>query len=284
MLLDKIEEVLALDPDVLEKKLPKQHVCTTSFTTRIGEIETINDNGYYFLKTNTAILLNGKPYTTFSKQKLYNNKANGKTEPKTKTSNNTPFTITCIDKEVQISYINTNGYLHLPDFLATYAVSQGIPTISVQPHTVLKFYHDTHHNDNIKLVDVYTHNVVVSPPYYLFKKKFYYTEQADLLSKIIGIFDSFKRGYLKPPMNEKKYKSALIYFLYPYVSLVFYKNTQTTAYPSFITSSINLVIESLHDEIKAILSPLIGLSDEVITTYLDELIMRFNSNPRILNK
>jgi len=233
MLLDKVEDTLALDLDVLEKRIPKTPRCSIPYTTNIGEIGVIDKDGYYFLNTNTSILINGYHFTTFKRQLLYNGE-------KSKPMPNQPFTISCPTGEIEIPFKNVINYLHLPDFVATYVINNGIPTKAVEPYTVLSFDENS--------VEIFYHNVRITTPYYLFYKDFSYTPKADLLAKIIGLFDAFKRGELTSIT-----KSTMKHFIYPYVSLIVYKHTRSTVYPSFLSSSVNLVLEDLGDEIREVL-------------------------------
>jgi len=233
MLLDKVEDTLALDLDVLEKRIPKTPRCSIPYTTNIGEIGVMNIDGYYFLNTNTSILINGHPFTTFKRQLLYNG-------INSKPMANQPFTISCPKGEIEIAFKNVINYLHLPDFVATYVIDNEKPTKAVEPYTVLGFSKES--------VEIFSHNVSITTPYYLFYEKFSYTPKADLLAKIIGLFDAFKRGELRSIT-----KTTMKHFIYPYVSLIVYKHTLSTVYPSFLSSSVNLILEELGDEIEEVL-------------------------------
>jgi len=266
MLLNQVEKHLALDIEVLEKKIQKTPVCESSYIAQRGIITPIDDNNFYYLKSTTSIMINGYPFTTFTKQYLYN----GTTRKKVP---NSSFTVDCSDKEVEVNYENVIHYLHLPDFIATYVIHKRIQTLAVQPYTILNFY------DGV--VKVYNHKVKVATPYYLFDGTFKYTPQADLLAKIIGLFDAFKRGEL-----SKINASSIKHFIYPFVSLIVYKKLHTTIYPSFINSSINLLLNDIGGEVNELLKGYqYGKSEEKKRETYNEitnLIDAFNENNQII--
>jgi len=270
--LDKVEEVLDLDLDIIEKKIQKTPIGEEPYDVNIGGVsikqEWVDDlevKDYYYLQSKTYILLRGIPYTTFSKQYLYHDKYYIE-KP------NCPI---LFDKQkgkkgVVLGYFNRLFYLHLPDFLATNVINNGIDTLVVKKGVILKFDHDK--------VTFYSHNTNVSTPYYLFTEDFTYTKNTDLLARIIGVFDTWKRGELNPT-SLKFSRSAKRHFMFPYISLIVYKNTRSTLYPSIINTVSDTVIDSLNYEIVEILNEYKSHT----LSKLNEMINTFNEHNEIIN-
>ena len=232
MLLSKVERVIRTNLNVLIRETEKEFLCDIPYTIQIDGID-LEENNY--LVTDTGVFINDKMYTTFSYHKLY-------TKISGEEVNNLPLRITCGNENRVIGYENTHKYLHLPDVLTTHFLSlfdNGV--IAVDSKNIIYF------NDG--KASIYRHNLKISTPYYVYRHTFSYTEDADLLAKIIGITDVYKRKLFNTSGNGKYF-----YFLYPYVSLVLYKRLRTTLYPSHVSLIVSDVIELLKphvdDELK----------------------------------
>jgi hypothetical protein len=230
MLLEKVEQVLTTNLNVIIREVEKDWVCDLDYQISIGEIGLERNS---FLVTNTFVEIDNKPFTTSSSHKLY-----GLSEYSRK---NPPLVVACgnEDKQIKIGFINKHKYLHLPDFLATQLLhitqKTGGKIIAVEPKILLDF------KNKIK---VYTHFGMVSTPYYFFDYEFEYSEKAELLAKIVGLTDIYKRNLINKNSTLK-----YIYFLYPYVSLIVYKKTRTTLYPSYVSLIVYNVFNSLKNEV-----------------------------------
>jgi len=243
MLLEKIERIANQSLNAIFREVEKRELCKLDYdiiTEEVMDTEnrktiqiTYFDHNAPFLVSNSYITVNGMAYTTFESQTIY------KDFRMFETIDNPPFNVRKCN--VQIGFINKYKYLHLPDFLATQTLTKGIPLTAVTPDVILKF------GDNV--VTVYSYNGKVYTPYYLFGNEFEYNENAELLAKIIGVFDAYKRGLLNKIGNK-----TLWYFFYPYVSLVLYKNLRSTLYPSFMRALVYDVINTLHSEGEEILN------------------------------
>jgi hypothetical protein len=232
MLLSKVERVIRTNLNVLIRETEKEFLCDIPYTIQIDGID-LEENNY--LVTDTGVFINDKMYTTFSYHKLY-------TKISGEEVNNLPLIIMCGNKKRIIGYNNMHSYLHLPDMLTAhflYVFKKDV--VAVDSKNIIYF------NDG--KASIYKHNVKVSTPYYVFKRSFNYTKDADLLAKIIGITDVYKRNLFNTSGNGKYF-----YFLYPYVSLVLYKKLRTTLYPSHVSLIVSDVIELLKphvdDELK----------------------------------
>jgi hypothetical protein len=270
--LDKVEEVLDLDLNIIEKNVHKTLVGEEPYGLEIGDIsikqewiDNLKVKDYYYLQSKTYISIRSIPYTTFSKQYLYHDKHRVEVT-------NCPIVF---DKEkrnrgITLGYINDTHYLHLPDFIATNAINNGIDTLVVKKGVILEFNHDK--------VMIYSHTSPVNTPYYLFTEYFPYTDNADLLARIIGVFDVWKRGELNS-ITPGYSRSAKRHFMFPFISLIVYRNTRSTLYPSFINTITDTVIDSLDHEIVKILNEY----NAQTLTKLNEMINTFNKNNEIID-
>jgi hypothetical protein len=116
---------------------------------------------------------------------------------------------------------------------------QGGKVTVIEPGNILEL-------EDLKLT-VFRHKVSITSPYYIFNTSFDYYENANTLAEIIGAFDVYKRGFIKH-RSITKVDEALKYFLYPYVSLILYKRTRTTLYPSLIQPIVSEIIDKVKDE------------------------------------
>jgi len=230
MLLEKVDRVLKTNLNVITREIEKNWVCDLDYQISIGEIGLEQNS---FLVSNTYVKIYGEPFTTSTSHRLY-----GVLEKEKK---NPSFVVPCgyENKPIKIGFINKCKYLHLPDFLTTQLLyimqkSDG-KIVAVEPRTILVFKNK---------IDVYTHSSSVSTPYYFFDYEFEYSEKADLLAKIIGLTDIYKRNLVNKNSTLK-----YIYFLYPYVSLIVYKKMNTTLYPSYFSLIVSDVFNSLKSEI-----------------------------------
>jgi hypothetical protein len=258
MLLSKVDRAIRTNLKVLIKDAEKEFLCNANYKIKIDRID-LKENNY--LVTNTGIYIDDKMYTTFSYHKLYAT-INGEEV------NNSPFKIKCGNKERQIGYENIHNYLHLPDVLTAnllYLFNKGVTTVGSK--NIIYF-------DDGKAL-IYKHNLKVSTPYYVYRQHFNYTEDADLLAKIVGITDVYKRNWFNRPGNGKYF-----YFLYPYVSLVLYKRLRTTLYPSYVSLIVSDVIELLKPHVDEELKEF-----ETNTLHkLKALINFYNSEDRLIVK
>jgi hypothetical protein len=224
MLLEEVEQSLDLDVNVIEREVKKEKLCVLKYLVDIGELDIAYYKEHPYLYTNTSILINKKPFTTTYSHLLY-----GENKLIVK---NKPLKVMCNNEERSIGYINQFYYLHLPDFVASQVLYKGGNVIAVEHKFILDFFKGE--------VTVSKHYTEIPSPYYLLHYEFDYNDKADLLAEIIGVFDVYKRG-LMPKLN----KETLKYFLYPYVSLVLYKTTKTTLYPSIIKTIVSDVINKV---------------------------------------
>ena len=252
MLLNKVDRVVRTNLNVLIRETEKGFLCDIPYTIQINGIDLEKDN---YLVTDTGVFINDKMYTTFSLHKLYT-RLNGEEV------NNLPLTIMCENKNRQIGYVNMYNYLHLPDVLTAhflYLFKKDV--VAVDYKNIIYF--------NNGKASIYRHNTKVGSPYYVYKQKFNYTEDADLLAKIVGITDVYKRNLFNRPGNGKYF-----YFLYPYVSLVLYKRLRTTLYPSYVSLIVSDVIELLKpyvdDELKEFETNTLQKLRELIGLYNDK--------------
>jgi len=241
MLLREVEKVLRSNLNVIRQNIEKVYLCTLPYFTTLGRITIERRGESVYLSTTTLTYITlysvsealAYPYTTTKNQTLY-----GAELPEE--YKNPELKVTCEGQEV-IGYINKLKYLHLPDFIATQLLRLGIDVLAVIPKHILHFHS--------KEVSVYGHSGKVKIPYYLFKEEFdYYYDRADKLAELIGVFDVYKRHLLRE-IND----SALWYFFYPYVSLILYRDLQTTLYPAFVNDVISDVINELGSEAKKVL-------------------------------
>jgi hypothetical protein len=138
-----------------------------------------------------------------------------------------------------LGFENIINYLHLPDYVMSQVLYQSGKVVVVEPKHILEL-------ENNKLT-VFEHKVSITSPYYIFETPFDYYENANILAEIIGAFDVYKRGFIKHG-SITKIDEALKYFLYPYVSLILYKRTRTTLYPSLINPIVSEVIDKVKDD------------------------------------
>jgi hypothetical protein len=264
MLLKKVERNIRTRLNVIIKHAEKVKLCDKPYDITIGEIGLSEDN---FLTTDTAILINGKPFTTFYGHRIYGRKRfiEPNKEP------NPPFYLECGGFKVKIGYVNAHDYLHLPDFLSAQLLYFNGGVTAVSYKTILVFGDEG--------VDVYEHTSSVTTPYYLYNVKFDYTANADLLAKIIGIVDVYKRGLL-----TKSDPSKYIYFLYPYVSLVLYKRLKTTLYPSYISMIVKEVFDKVKSDVESIVNEYASLGEEKVVDKILDDIKAFNSTDKIIVK
>jgi hypothetical protein len=256
MLLNKVDRVVRTNLNVLIRETEKEFLCDIPYTIQIDGID-LEENNY--LVTDTGVFINDKMYTTFSYHKLY-------TKISGEEVNNLPLKIMCGNKKRVIGYENIHKYLHLPDILTTHLLSlfdNGV--IAVDSKNVIYF--------NNGKASIYKHNAKVSTPYYLYKHSFNYTGDADLLAKIVGITDVYKRNLFNRPGNGKYF-----YFLYPYVSLVLYKRLRTTLYPSHVSLIVSDVIELLKPHVDEELREFESNTLQNLKTLIND----YNSKERII--
>ena len=240
MFLKEVEDALDLDVNVITKKVEKHKLCELNYDTYLGGLIIENrkelvdtkkgekEITYHYLYTETGVYFDENDYTTTKFVKLYNNLNPKLTIP----IRNDPLIVECDGKKIRIGYINIIYYLHLPDYIMTEILRGGGKVTAVRSGQIIEFKKGN--------VVVYKHSESIPSPYYFFESKFSYYENADILAEIIGAFDVYKRGYIKDKtlIDEDK---ALKYFLYPYVSMILYKQTHTTLYPSLIDSIVSIV-------------------------------------------
>ena len=253
MLLKKVEEALDLDINVIIKEIKKTPLCNFRYNVSIGSIALRSFDDYQYLTTRSNIIIDTLPYTTSSNHLLYGKEI--------ETVSNKPLFITCNEKKIKVGYINKDRYLHLPDFLASQVLYINGNVIAVRSKMIIDFFKGE--------AKVFGHSEEITTPYYLFKSTFNYTPLADTLAEIIGVFDTWKRGLFKEVTNE-----TLKYFLYPYVSLILYKNTKTTLYPSLIRPIVSVVIDKVKNEVMSIIEK---YQDHTLRK-LVEKIKEFNSS------
>jgi len=257
MLLKKVERAVRTKLNVIVRDAEKEFLCTIPYKVEIGGVEFKNR---LYLITDTKLIIDNKPFTTFYGHRLYN--------IITDTKQNPSYYLKCNDETVRIGYVNFNNYLHLPDYLTAqllYLFKSGVTAVSSQ--SILVF--------GEKGVDVFRNYTSVSSPYYLYTEDFEYTYSTELLAKIIGLTDVYKRG-LFTKSDVKKY----IYFLYPYVSLVLYKRLKTTLYPSYISMVVSEVYTKLKSDVEEVLNEYQKDTAEKI----EDVIKEFNSGTKIIVK
>jgi hypothetical protein len=255
-----VEKVVRTNLNVLIRDAQKEFLCDTKYTIQIDGID-LEENNY--LVTDTGIFIDDKMYTTFSYHKLYTSLTGGLNGEEV---NNLRLTVMCGNRKRQIGYENIHNYLHLPDVLTThflYVFKKDVTAVNSK--NIIYF-------DNGKAL-IYRHNLKVSTPYYVYKHTFNYTNDAELLAKIVGITDVYKRGLFNRPGNSKYF-----YFLYPYVSLVLYKRLRTTLYPSYVSLIVSDVIEILKSHVYEELKEF----ETNTLQNLKALINDYNSKERII--
>jgi len=261
MLLEEVDSVVSTKLNTIIREAEKRFLCTLNYEANIGSIDFFN---YLYLTTDAKILIDGKSYTTFSGHRVR--------KAKSKFMSNTEFIVKCPSEEVKIGYVNRKKYLHLPDFLSTqilYLFKGGVK--AVVDNVVLIFTPNG--------VKVYKLSTTVPKPYYVFVTPFEYNENADLLAKIIGLTDVYKRNLLESDDNSKYF-----YFLYPYVSLVLYKRLRTTLYPPYVNTLVSDVYNLLKDRVEKeanmyFSKGYVGLAEDIKT-----LIEDFNRSSKIIIK
>ncbi|MCG2868984.1 MAG: hypothetical protein L7H07_02855 [Candidatus Nanopusillus sp.] len=256
MLLNKVDRVVRTNLNVLIRETEKEFLCDKPYEIEIDGID-LEENNY--LVTDTGVYIDDKMYTTFSYHKLY-------TKISGEEVNNLPLKIMCGNKKRVIGYENIHKYLHLPDVLTTHLLSlfdNGV--IAVDSKNIIYF--------NNGKASIYRHNAKVSTPYYLYKHSFNYTDDADLLAKIVGVTDVYKRNLFNRPGNGKYF-----YFLYPYVSLVLYKRLRTTLYPSYVSLIVSDAIELLKPHVDEELREFESNTLQNLKTLIND----YNSKKRII--
>jgi len=223
MLLNKVEQIVSKNLNVIRREVNKVPIGNYSYSTNLGGIWVSEEDDYFYLSTSTLTYIEigdkDYPYTTFEKQTLYDN---GEESPPIK---NDPITV----NGVTIGYSNVLGYLHLPDFLMTQLLIKGIDVKAVTKEVIVLFKEG--------VATVYKHYSDVVTPYYVFESDFNYNyEYADTLAQVIGVFDVYKRGLLNTEglseeEKKRREKRALYYLFFPYVSLIVYKYLRSTLFP-----------------------------------------------------
>jgi len=257
MLLKKVERSIRTRLSTIVKRIQKLELCDLPYKVDVGKIGLKEDR---YLVTGYEVVINGKPFTTFAGHRVYN-PYTGKEERYLK---NALFKVPCKGVEVVIGFVNVHNYLHLPDYLTAQLLKQSHGGVTaVSPKVVLSFGDGT--------VKVFEHTVDVSIPYYLYNFSFTYTPLADLLAKIIGLVDDYKRGLFAKSTVDK-----YIYFLYPYVSLALYRRLRTTLYPSFMSTLVSEVYEAVKADVEKELSPFVNTTDEERLNLIEGFIEEYN--------
>jgi len=256
MLLDKVEAVLTSKLNAIVKETEKECLCVLPYEVEIGDVYL---SKLSYLTTDTLVYVDGEPYTTFSG---YRPHSGGKGF-----ISYNEFSVECGKSGVVIGYVNDNNYLHLPDFLTAqllYVFKGGVK--AVMDDIVLLFT-----PENVKVFKMKTY---VPHSYYVYVLSFNYNENADLLARIIGLTDVYKRGQMK---------DFCYYFIYPYVSLVLYKRLKSTLYPPNINSLVKNVCQTLKTEIEDELKS-IGFSTNPIELRkkIESLISTFNKTSKVI--
>jgi len=265
MLLQKVESALDLDVNVITRKVEKDRLCELKYNVSILPIELAErkelvdnkEKPYHFLKSRSGVYINDELFTTTSSIKLYGKPV--------LTIRNDELKVKCGSNDVMIGYINIIDYLHLPDYIMAQVLHDGGKVVVVEPKHILEL-------ENSNLV-VYRHKVSITSPYYIFETPFDYYENANTLAEIIGAFDVYKRGFIKKGIITKV-DEALKYFLYPYVSLILYKRTRTTLYPSLIQPLVYEVI----DKVKGDAMKVLEKYTHNTLSILERVIMKFNNS------
>jgi len=255
-LLEQVEQIVSRNLNVIMRESKKKYVGNYDYKASLGGIWVTSKNGYFFLSTSTQTYLDidGEllPYTTFESAKLYDRTEKGKL------IRNEELKI----DGVVLGYLNKIQYLHLPDFLTTQLLLEGIEVKAVTKQVILDFYDDK--------AKVYLHYNDVFNPYYVFSESFEYNyDYADRLAELIGVFDAYKRGLF--PSNDKVSKS-LYYLFFPYVSLILYRDLRTTLFPFHIYNLVTKVSQQLSDKGKSVLESYM----KDTTTELQELANTLN--------
>ena len=242
MLLEEIERIVRRNLNIIRRQIEKVYICTLSYRTHIGEIKIADKGVYHYLMTNTLtkimVPFNNElipvVFTTSKKQCLY-----GGVKPKP--VDNPPLEVECNGKRRTVGFINKLWYLHLPDFITTQLLSLKSTVLAIMPGHILNFSDGE--------VEVYGHTGTVVTPYYVFAEEFdYHYDRAEKLAELIGVFDVYKRGLINS-INER----ALGFFFYPYISLILYRDLQTTLYPTYINVALEEVIDALGHKAEKIL-------------------------------
>ena len=259
MLLKDVESVVSTKLNTIIREAEKEYLCTLRYEPVIGSVYFDDD---LYLTTNTELIIKGQPYTTFKGHRLYKNEEEFESNP--------CFNVECNKETIKIGYVNKDEYLHLPDFLTTqllYVYRGGVKAVV----------------DNIVLVftpngaKVFKLNTKVPNPYYVYVTPFDYNENADLLAKIIGLTDVYKRKLL-----NKEDKVKYFYFLFPYVSLVLYKRLRTTLYPPYVSTIVNDVYNLLEKRVKDEVGSYFSMNYEGLAGAIQELIEKFNDSSKII--
>jgi hypothetical protein len=242
MLLEDVERIVRRNLNIIRKNVEKVYYCTLPYNIHIGEIKIADVDGYHYLMTNTLTKIKVKsgneltevPFTTTQRQRLY------KGDEQMPVINQR-IRVECDGKTRTVGFINKLSYLHLPDFVTTQLLYFKVTVLAVMPGHILNFSGGD--------VGVYGHTGTVVTPYYVFTEEFdYHYDKADALAELIGVFDVYKRGLI-----TKIDSRALGYFFYPYISLILYRDLQTTLYPAYVNVSLEEVVDALSDKAKIIL-------------------------------
>ncbi len=242
MLLEEIERIVRRNLNIIRRQIEKVYICTLSYRTHIGEIKIADEGVYHYLMTNTLTKIMVPfdnefipvVFTTTQKQYLY-------AGDKRKMVTNPPIEVECKGKRRTVGFINKLWYLHLPDFISTQLLSLKSTVLTVMPGHILNFNGDE--------VEVYGHTGTVVTPYYVFAEEFdYHYERAEKLAELIGVFDVYKRELITNINNR-----TLGFFFYPYISLILYRDLQSTLYPAYIDVVLKEVIDKLGHKAESIL-------------------------------
>jgi len=263
MLLKKVEKLVRSELNVIIRNAKKAYLCDADYEVEIGSVSL---SPYNFLTTDTGVLINSENYTTFYGHRVYKRTEGGESEVIT----NPPFYLECNGQRFMIGYVNTHNYLHLPDYVTSQLLYlYGGNVTAVTKFVMLIFDEDKVH--------VYKHSSEVSSPYYLYNVDFSYNSNAELLAKIIGLVDVYKRGYLGSK-SDLKY----VYFLYPYVSLALYRWLRTTLYPAKVNDVVLDVYGKLKRDVDEVLKDYEGLPDEEVLNAIRKEIYTFNKTDKLI--
>jgi len=247
MLLEKVEEIVSQNLNVIKKEVKKEFLHEYDYEIEIGNVKIKHLDNYVYLTTSTLtyLLLGSQmrvPFTTFNYQTLYYGKD-------TLDVPNEPIKVS----NTVIGYKNTIRYLHLPDFIFTQVLYKGINAKSISKESIIEF-------QNGKAL-VYKHGGTIYTPYYSFAGSFDYDyELANDLGTLIGVFDAYKRGLI-----TSNVKMGLYYLFFPFVSMILYRDLETTLFPLHTHRLVRDTAKILEKE-----------GEKVLNYYTDNTLQKLN--------
>ncbi len=203
-LLEKLLDFIDFEIKGSKKVLkPEEFVCKLVPSYSLSNLVATAD----YVKAKIGISYHNYVLTTFSSATVYHDCK--------------PYKIYNKDKVCTL-YIN-NGYLHLPDVIASYLVKLEQPFFGFTKDSV--FYFDG------KILTAYKY---ASIPHYTYSYDFGYTDDLEKLLRLIGLVDVSKRCLYQ----KKQFKKMYFYYLSPFVHFASFLVNKTTLFPRDLSMKI----------------------------------------------